>query len=152
MPRPLLGPRLYLRRRSGSATWVIRHQWRMIATGCGESERERAEEMLNNYCIRIDAAPDVATPPQVMREQGFIYFVTCDAPDFPIKIGWSKDCRRRAFTLQVSLPYKLVVLGTRPGTLEDERDLHLAFSADRLEGEWFRRTPELLAHTSAALL
>lgn len=82
---------------------------------------------------------------------GFIYFVTADHPDFPIKIGFMEkknDLRMRG--LQTGCPYPLILLGTVTGTYQGERALHRQFGQHRLNGEWFQRTPELLAYIESA--
>jgi hypothetical protein len=37
------------------------------------------------------------------------------------------------------------VLATMPGTIRTEHDLHQRFATARHKGEWFRKSPELLA-------
>lgn len=61
MPRPALGPRLYLRRRAGrAAVWVILDGPREIATGCGEDRRAEAHRALADHIER--RAADTARP------------------------------------------------------------------------------------------
>jgi hypothetical protein len=55
-----------------------------------------------------------------------------------IKIGFSRDYRRRFASLQTGAPEPLDLLLAMPGTRGDEGRLHRAFAADRLGGEWFR--------------
>ncbi len=65
-----------------------------------------------------------------------IYFV--QQGDFgPIKIGISINFDWRIETLQNGSPYPLRVLGTMDGDEHEEKLLHAAFSAVRMEGEWF---------------
>lgn len=59
-----------------------------------------------------------------------------------IKIGQtSGPIEKRLAGLQTGCPYKLVVLAT---TAIPEKLLHLRFAKDRVEGEWFRWSPDLL--------
>lgn len=137
-------PRLYLRRRGGSTQWVIRHSWRMISTGFSEAYFDRADEVLGAYCRELGVDPGDYTPPAIMRRPGFVYFASCDFPDFPVKIGWASDVAARMVTLQCALPYRVVLLAQMPGTLADEHAFHIGYTAERLQGEWFKRCPDLM--------
>jgi len=65
----------------------------------------------------------------------------------PIKIGYtSKPVEQRIAELQTGCPDKLVLLHTEQGTLDDEAAIHSKFSKHRVNGEWFRPSPELLKH------
>lgn len=73
-----------------------------------------------------------------------IYFVQAGNGG-PIKIGrTSLVVRYRVRELQIGCPYELLLLATMPGGLAKERALHARFRGDRLRGEWFRPSPELL--------
>ena len=73
-----------------------------------------------------------------------VYFVQA-ATGGPIKIGTSANVAARVAALQTASPTRLRVLATAPGGVALERALHVAFAAERLEGEWFSATPALLA-------
>ena len=60
----------------------------------------------------------------------------------PIKIGISCDPLARLWILQTAYPEELFIYAVMNG--DNERALHSEFSADRLRGEWFRRTDRLL--------
>jgi hypothetical protein len=77
-----------------------------------------------------------------------IYFIR-SGNDGPIKIGRARDVARRVRTLQTASAAPLVLLGVIPGDGKVERRLHRRFAANRIRGEWFRATPELLAHIDA---
>lgn len=62
----------------------------------------------------------------------------------PIKIGVSTDVTGRLRSLQVGFLDPLVLLGTLPGGADLEQALHDRFRDQRVEGEWFRPSPELL--------
>lgn len=75
-----------------------------------------------------------------------IYFIQCEGPGRPIKIGYAEDPDKRLANLQAGCPYRLVLL--EDVELEDARELehklHQRFRARVLRGEWFEETPELL--------
>jgi hypothetical protein len=73
-----------------------------------------------------------------------VYFVQC-AGGGPIKIGHSTSPDGRLTELQVGSPYVLRVVATMRGGIEVERTLHRAFAKDRLHGEWFNPSRELVA-------
>jgi len=140
-------PRLYLRqRRGGDPKWVIRDGGRMIATGFPERERDSAIAFLKEYAGMhpFDTEPPPKVKKRALDVEGLIYFITCELPDFPIKVGWSSDFKVRLSGLQMGLPYKLKVLLTMEGSLEYEQSLHIAFNEYRMEGEWFRRGQKLM--------
>ncbi len=65
-----------------------------------------------------------------------------------IKIGFtdSLDASDRLSDLQTGSPVPLRLLGTIPGTMADEKDLHRRFASALACGrEWFKPVPELLA-------
>lgn len=70
-----------------------------------------------------------------------IYFIA-DHQMQAIKIGYSKNVPDRLSTLQTASARPLVLLGTMPGSVYDEQRLHRRF--ERLHGEWFRPTGELV--------
>lgn len=74
-----------------------------------------------------------------------LYFIETQCAERHIKIGVASNIKQRLSTLQTHCPYKLVLLKLVPGAAHMEKQLHLQFSADRLSGEWFRRSDQLLA-------
>lgn len=143
------GPYLYLYNRRGrTAKWFIRDGTKMTGTDCVEEDKESAEAALANYAARTGrsvAQPKWARAPSNRSPMGTIYFVSCDIPDYPVKIGIAfgeLDVRLRA--LQLGSPYRLVVLAAMPGTAQGETDLHRKFKRDRLESEWFARSAEIM--------
>jgi hypothetical protein len=71
----------------------------------------------------------------------------------PVKVGWASDygnVARRVGALQVGNHDELHLLATLPGGRDRERALHEQFASDRIRGEWFRPTPELLGLASVA--
>lgn len=70
-----------------------------------------------------------------------IYFVQCNGPDGPVKIGWVKTAAnlwRRMHEFSIGNPYPLSILGTIiDGTRGEEGDLHDKFNLYLIQGEWF---------------
>lgn len=73
-----------------------------------------------------------------------IYFLQVDIPNGPIKIGYSRNPRRRVKGIRSGFPYRLRVLGYTLGSLARERRYHKLFSECRIRGEWFSPTAQLL--------
>lgn len=78
------------------------------------------------------------------RCDGFVYFVQA-GENGPVKIGWSQDVARRMAELQTANANRLTLIGFLRGRMEREAATHALFAHLRLEGEWFRDTPELRA-------
>lgn len=84
----------------------------------------------------------------VQHDDPGVYFITT-ADGLFTKIGWVKcaqwaDLRRDQ--LQIGNPVTLrLELVVTPGSIAQERKLHLRFAALRASGEWFRREGELKA-------
>ena len=75
-----------------------------------------------------------------------IYFIsTNDVADYPIKMRLTgREFRQRIAPLQTACPYRLEPIAVIEGGRSIEQVLHDEFAADKLEGEWYRRTPRLL--------
>lgn len=146
MSRKSKGPHLWLRkqrvnklgRMTHPESWIIIDRNRQISTGYAEDQRVDAESLLLKYIQDHPSPKDKTT---------YIYFITADQPDFPVKIGKSETCKMRFSSLQVSLPYNIQVLAmiaTRDPAFELR--IHRQFRTSRVRGEWFKRTPELLVY------
>lgn len=142
MPRKSLGARLYLdppRRSPDGKTmrprvWSIRDGTVKKSTGFAEDRLLDAELALADY---------VAKKPS--GRSYFVYFLTAKAPEFPIKIGITESRLTRFGALQGAMPYDLEILAfVRTDDPLLERRLHKRFAAQRLRGEWFDRSPELM--------
>ncbi len=71
----------------------------------------------------------------------FIYFLSAERRDYPVKIGITSQKGLRLAALQTANPYQVKLLALLPvadRTLEGQ--LHTRFKASRLAGEWFLRT------------
>lgn len=77
------------------------------------------------------------------RRDGLVYFIGGD--NTPVKIGYSTAVEGRLRSLQASHWCKLKILAAVSACEADEREYHRRFTASRLSGEWFSRTPELEA-------
>ena len=83
--------------------------------------------------------------------EGYVYFISSEK-NREIKIGFTaRPVEKRLKSLQTAHPYKLKLLTIVPGTTEDEKSLHERFANIRLEGEWFKPHPDLLAFISVIL-
>lgn len=89
---------------------------------------------------------------QSERRPCTVYFVTArGVPDYPIKIGMTtRPVEKRLKSLQTSCPYELYVIATVEGTSAYEWVLHVDLAQHRLEGEWFKRHPDVLKEVYAA--
>lgn len=77
------------------------------------------------------------------RTRAVCYFIGADTG--PIKIGYSVCVQSRLSAMQSGSPMVLRVLATAPGGPAREAAYHQQFRDSRLHGEWFERTPDILA-------
>lgn len=77
-----------------------------------------------------------------MRPDRLYFFKPIGQPG-PIKIGCSRLPDNRLAECAAWSPIPLELIGTLPGTLEDEAFLHDCFIETRSHKEWFHFTPEL---------
>lgn len=94
---------------------------------------------------RLGAALAYVPAPKV-DAPGYVYVVRCQRFH---KIGWSADPARRLPHYQVHNPYPVALVGTVPGTREDEAAWHREHAAKRVRGEWFRLTRDDVARILA---
>jgi hypothetical protein len=98
--------------------------------------------------IRYDARGRARHVAQTMPDDGvrYIYFIQPEAGG-PVKIGKSRDPKRRLREAQTHHPERLVIRRTvrvhKAYVDVMERNLHKHFADHRLNGEWFDPTPEL---------
>jgi hypothetical protein len=62
----------------------------------------------------------------------------------PVKIGLAKNPQKRLATLQQANPTKLHGIAAWRGLPFEEAMLHEEFADQRIRGEWFKPTPEIL--------
>lgn len=79
---------------------------------------------------------------------GVIYYIACPTT-LRVKIGFTRtSAYERLAALQTGSPTKLCIVGTHPGSFDDERRLHQKFAGSRVHGEWFELTEEMYVHLS----
>lgn len=71
-----------------------------------------------------------------------VYFLSFPATK-SIKIGFSRNVEKRINSLREVIRFPLILLGTVSGGWRKEQQLHAKFSPLRMEGKWFKDTPEL---------
>ena len=76
------------------------------------------------------------------KQPGYVYFI--QSGDH-IKIGYAINVVKRMDELQIGNPEALRLLGVMAGKPSDERALHRRFNSDRVKGEWFRSSGNLIA-------
>lgn len=88
------------------------------------------------------------TNPAVARGRTFIYFVR--SGEF-IKIGQSKQWKKRIEQMQVGSPHTIITLLVLVAEPSLEGKLHNWFRADHFRGEWFHSGPAILAYIKERL-
>ncbi len=79
-------------------------------------------------------------------ESGCIYYILSGETG-RVKIGFTNsDPTKRLKSLQTGSPTKLGIVAIHPGTIALEAKLHGKFAADRLHGEWFDFSDDLIVH------
>ena len=86
---------------------------------------------------------DSADHSRTIERTGYVYFI--GGEQTPIKIGYSLNPHERIATLQTAHWAELYLLASIEGPPSLEARYHAMFAVDRLLGEWFQRTPLLLA-------
>ncbi len=99
----------------------------------------------NEWADRVfgPAADESSEPPESL-----VYFIQC-GDHGPVKIGFTRSLGARIGQLQRDQSERLRVLAATPGTFQTERTTHARFAHLRIDGEWFRPEPELLAHIAS---
>jgi hypothetical protein len=109
-------------------------------TDCTKDDLLIAEELERVFADFSPGPTNYRKPPA----GHIVYFVGGEAG--PVKIGFTQQpMKARLVCIQNGSPVKLHVLATTPGFKQLERIYHKQFAAYRLHGEWFERSPELLA-------
>lgn len=87
--------------------------------------------------VEVPVSPAEEKPPVDL----YVYFIQSGEL---VKIGTSRDPRKRFQTLRLGSPAPLRLLACIPGGRPEERALHNRFARCRRHGEWFDATAELL--------
>jgi hypothetical protein len=82
------------------------------------------------------------------RGREYVYFAQAGGPEGLLKIGFSKNPWARVSDMQTSNAERIELLATERGTLDDERALHERFAADRVNGEWFAPSQEIMGYVA----
>ncbi len=98
------------------------------------------------FASRALEADVVTMLPNRAPSGGFVYFILCESPDRQVKIGHAKNLASRLSSAQTDCPYRLRVVAFAwdldPSALEGK--LHDRFAPDRIRGEWFHMSGDLL--------
>lgn len=116
--------------------------------------KPNAVELAKKLLETLGANPEPAneTAAEVRPPAQYVYFMQCNAPDGPIKIGWSANVERRLSSVRMDCPYPIVMIASIPtdNGARDEARLHRHFSPAHIRGEWFEATHELLEFATRA--
>lgn len=82
----------------------------------------------------INPEPEPARP---IDRKGPVVYVVGEAGSSVVKIGMTKNIRKRLGSIQTHYPRPLEVLWTHHGGIELEEFLHERFRRLRIHGEWF---------------
>jgi len=80
---------------------------------------------------------------------GTVYFIFDGEA---VKIGYSTKALKRLKSLQTSHSRMLKIIGTMPGSIRLEKQLHKKFRRLRVRNEWFRYTKEIARYIEANTL
>lgn len=129
--------------------WTAEAFDELLRTGrlVGSPDGRDGEPIYSRETIETVALQDMGMLPRPRPDPRFAsrhhcYFVGGD--EGPIKIGFSQWPARRLKQMQGHSPVPLRILASITGGAEREQHYHRRFSAARLRGEWFERTPEII--------
>lgn len=153
MARTSEGPKL--RRVHGRNSYSVRftHQGQRVELSAGTSDPEVAAANAEALYERVTGGTRYLHPrglslprwralgvvPMVLAPAvSGVYFAWCPLlPQF-VKIGSSRNVRRRIRHFSTGLPGPLYVLAIHPGSKAEELALHRQLQSSRVHGEWFR--------------
>jgi hypothetical protein len=82
------------------------------------------------------------------HRHGGVYVVLCRATRF-YKIGWAKYPPDRIKTVAREIRHPVELIARFPGTRLSEHRIHHQFASDRMAGEWFWPSKDILAFVEA---
>lgn len=138
MPRPYLGPKLWLDQRRG--TWTIADGRKKVRTGFTEDQRDLAVVAIHEYSNGTYQPERPKGPTRTFKSEPRKGVYVIGFGPY-VKIGITLNIEERMAQLQTPEPVELY--GLLDGWLREERDLHKRFAALRLRGEWFKKDGEL---------
>lgn len=94
-------------------------------------------------------AADLARRPRRRPASSWVYFALADEVR-RVKIGMSVSPRDRISTINADSPVAVRLVGTMPGTAENESALHRRFRHLHVKGEWFEYRDELADYIAKA--
>ncbi len=101
------------------------------------------DELPSKYISKLVKRPSVIAPKK--KKIGIVYFLQQDIEEGSIKIGFTQgQLKNRINALQTGCPYRLKFLHAIEANSILESKLHERFCADRLNGEWFYPSQNLL--------
>lgn len=104
------------------------------------TKSEEVEELRQKVTVLEKILPEPEVTPQ---GTGVVYFIESDGK---VKIGFTGDLKSRMGAIATTSPSPITLLGSIPGTMKDEKELHKRLEHYRCHGEWFKLTFELREH------
>ena len=108
-------------------------------------ERINDVESYEDYMERVCACDEDEDEDEELDNE--LYFIL-DTQSNSIKIGVSKDVKRRLSQLQTSNASPLLLVGRMQNRIGLEKNLHEKFKKYRLKGEWFSTNASLIEYIS----
>lgn len=103
------------------------------------TEKERHIAAITVPPVRLDSQS------AILVEVGYVYFIRSGES---VKIGFTRDVKKRHQQLKTGDPNKTTILASVPGTRDTEAYFHQMFAEYRTTGEWFRYEGELKRFTA----
>jgi hypothetical protein len=123
---------------AGIFLWFTK-EW--IPSTCAEMEQD---SFAHRHCLSCKSAYELSRLPGTTNApRSCVYFMQ-QASGGPIKIGFTTNLAARVASIQTATPGAIRVLATIPGGSSLEGFLHWRFERDKIRGEWFAPSPELL--------
>lgn len=117
--------------------------WKMMDQMIQKARDQAAAERENELLEKMEGVQQSAPPRFREPKAQLVYFIGSESG--PIKIGIASQPIYRLKSLQTGHHERLELLATCEGGQPLEYAYHQRFAEHRLAGEWFKRTPELLA-------
>lgn len=124
---------------------LVWHRKKIAVSYVEDGKRKRRSLGTTDLAVAKSMLRRIGDKRPTKRLGEFIYFFQIDTPDKFIKIGFATNVAIRLSNVRVSSPYPIEVLAVIPGSEIFEAEIHQKFAAQRVQGEWFRPTPEILA-------